>query len=227
VLTLATRPAMASPLLLLVHGRAAGVVPGELMQLAAELTARRGAPVLLQALTAAGPPVEGVRQALAGGADRLSLVPLMLLPGAHVRVDLPAIAAFWRASLEPQVALWRLPFVGAWPSWQRALRAELVQLGPGTGEFSGAPLLLHHPIEGGLAARYLQHLARVTGARCQATPYSAQQLAELQLTLTAPALPLALAANRLTDSLAEVVGPPLLQRPRFRQLLLERLEALP
>jgi hypothetical protein len=49
----------------------------------------------------------------------------------------------------------------------------------------------------------------------------------LQLTLSAPALPLALAANRLTDSLASLVGPPLLQRSRFRQLLLAELEALP
>ena len=37
----------------------------------------------------------------------------------------------------------------------------------------------------------------------------------------------ALAANRLTDQLADRVGPPLLHRPRFRQLLLTRLEALP
>jgi hypothetical protein len=42
-----------------------------------------------------------------------------------------------------------------------------------------------------------------------------------------PLLPLALAANRLTDSLASLVGPPLLQRPRFSQLLLAELEALP
>jgi hypothetical protein len=46
------------------------------------------------------------------------------------------------------------------------------------------------------------------------------------MSLSAPALPLALAANRLTDLLAERVGLPLLQRPRFRQLLLDRLGAL-
>jgi hypothetical protein len=40
-------------------------------------------------------------------------------------------------------------------------------------------------------------------------------------------LALALAANRLTDQLAEQVGPPLLQRPGLRQLLLAELEALP
>ena len=36
-----------------------------------------------------------------------------------------------------------------------------------------------------------------------------------------------IAANRLTDQLAEQVGPPLLQRPGLRQLLLAELEALP
>jgi hypothetical protein len=85
---------------------------------------------------------------------------------------------------------------------------------------------LHHPLEGPLAPRYLDHLARVSGAQLRSTPYSAEQLAALQLSLSAPALPLALAANRLTDLLAERVGLPLLQRPRFRQLLLDRLGAL-
>jgi hypothetical protein len=89
------------------------------------------------------------------------------------------------------------------------------------------PLLLHHPLEGPLAARYLTSLERRTGAQCVATPYSADHLAQLKLTLAAPALALALAANRLTDQLAEQVGPPLLQRPGLRQLLLAELEALP
>jgi hypothetical protein len=67
----------------------------------------------------------------------------------------------------------------------------------------------------------------VCGARCLATPYSAEHLAQLQLALSAPAMPLALAANRLTDQLADRAGPPLLQRPALRSLLLDQLEALP
>lgn len=220
---------MASPLLLLVHGRAGGVVPQELQQLAADLSAQRGSAAILQALTAPAPPVAAVVQAVAAGPCRLTVVPLMLLPGAHVRVDRPAIVTFWRRTLGPRVAVRSLPFVGAWSQWQAALREELVELRAAAAavEHPAPPWLLHHPLEGRLGARYLQHLQRTTQAVCRSTPYSAQQLAELQLTLTAPALPLALAANRLTDSLAAVVGPPLLQRPRFRQLLQERLEALP
>ncbi|MEY3462424.1 MAG: hypothetical protein RLZZ468_202 [Cyanobacteriota bacterium] len=201
------------PLVLVVHGRSGGVLPPELVQLAAELERRRGAPVRLQALTAAAPPPAAE---LLRVSSSLTLVPLLLLPGGHVRHDLPAIARHWRGLAQVH----QRPFLGAWPRWQAALHQELRGLGP-------SPLLLHHPLDGPLACRYLRHLEQACGARCLATPYSADHLAELQLTLAAPALPLALAANRLTDQLAEQVGPPLLLRPALRSLLLNELEALP
>jgi sirohydrochlorin ferrochelatase len=221
----------AQPLLLVVHGRAGGQLPAELVALAAELECRRGAPVRLQALSAAAPPaaVPAVASELLQPGQVLGLVPLLLLPGGHVRHDLPAIVRHWSAFARVQ----RWPFLGAWPRWQAALARELA----GLATQDARPLLLHHPLEGPLAARYLTTLERRTGAHCVATPYSAEHLAELKLTLAAPALaapalaapalPLALAANRLTDQLAEQVGPPLLQRPGLRQLLLAELEALP
>ncbi|MBD2424130.1 CbiX/SirB N-terminal domain-containing protein [Cyanobium sp. FACHB-13342] len=210
----------AQPLLLVVHGRSGGQLPEALVALAAELKRRRGSPVRLQALSAPAPPEPrqlGLRH------QPLTLVPLLLLPGGHVRHDLPAIVRHWSAFARVQ----HWPFVGAWPCWQAALAQELAVLGSRESQGFVQPLLLHHPLEGCLAQRYLATLERRTGARCLATPYSAEHLAELQLTLTAPALPLALAANRLTDSLAPLVGPPLLERPRFQQLLLAELEALP
>jgi hypothetical protein len=201
------------PLLLVVHGRSGGIVPAELQALALELERRRGAPVRLHALTAEVPPAaaELLRPGLG-----LTLVPLLLLPGGHVRHDLPAIVGHWRR----HTSVRRLPFLGAWPRWQQALRRELAALGPGAQ-------VLHHPLEGELAARFLAHLERVCGGRCLATPYSAEHLDALQLTFSAPALPLALAANRFTDRLGDQVGAPLLRRPALRQLLLEELEALP
>ena len=204
------------PLLLVVHGRAGGQLPAELVALAAELECRRGAPVRLQGLSAAAPPA--ATELLQPG-QVLGLVPLLLLPGGHVRHDLPAIVRHWSAF--GRVQHW--PFLGAWPRWQAALATELA----GLATQDARPLLLHHPLEGPLAARYLTSLERRTGAHCVATPYSADHLAQLKLTLAAPALALALAANRLTDQLAEQVGPPLLQRPGLRQLLLAELEALP
>jgi sirohydrochlorin ferrochelatase len=215
----------AQPLLLVVHGRAGGQLPAELVALAAELECRRGAPVRLQALSAAAPAaVPAVASELLQPGQVLGLVPLLLLPGGHVRHDLPAIVRHWSAFARVQ----HWPFLGAWPRWQAALARELA----GLAMQDALPLLLHHPLEGPLAARYLTTLERRTGAHCIATPYSAEHLAELKLTLAAPALaapalPLALAANRLTDQLAEQVGPPLLQRPGLRQLLLAELEALP
>jgi sirohydrochlorin ferrochelatase len=204
------------PLLLVVHGRAGGQLPAELIALAAELECRRGAPVRLQALSAAAPPA--ATELLQSG-QALGLVPLLLLPGGHVRHDLPAIVRHWSAFARVQ----HWPFLGAWPRWQAALAKELA----GLAMQDAQPLLLHHPLEGPLAASYLTTLERRTGAHCVATPYSEEHLAKLKLTLAAPALALALAANRLTDQLAEQVGPPLLQRPGLRQLLLAELEALP
>jgi sirohydrochlorin ferrochelatase len=218
---------MATPLLLVVHGRAGGTVPAELQHLAAELGRRRNAPVGVQALTAApAAQLQDLFEQPLPPACTLSVAPLMLLPGEHVRADLPAIAEHWRRREAPRPVK-RLPFVGAWPAWQRALAAELAELPAALLRRPVAPLLLHHPLEGPLASRYLSHLQRVTRARCVATAYSAEALATLQLTLTAPVLPLALAANRLTDQLADQLGPPLLQRARFRQVLLDQLEAVP
>jgi hypothetical protein len=210
-----------SPLLLIVHGRAGGVIPKELLALAGELEQRRGGPVRIQALTGGTTPTPASFGALAGSVDLkpwLTVVPLFLLPGSHVRVDVPAIAAAWRAHGPVR----RLPFLGAWPVWQRALAAELATMAQGT-----PPLLLHHPLEDGLGARYLAHLRSVTRARLLPTPYTAADLREIKLAIHPRALPLALAANRLTESLPEQFGAPLVARPRFRELLVRELEVLP
>jgi len=223
---------MATPLLLLVHGRSGGAIPAELTALAAELEDRRAAPVLLQALTAAAPPAPPA--SLSG--SPLTLVPLLLLPGTHVRLDLPAVAAHWRR----QGPLRRLPFLGAWDVWQQALADEVAALqaldrlpieksaAGGSGDpILPSPVLLHHPLEGALAQRYLNLLGRRCGARCVAAPYSSAENEEPPLAIDGPALPLALAANRLTETGGGLYGPPLLARERCRSTLVKALEALP
>ena len=208
-----------SPLVLVVHGRQGGVIPQALTHLAAELETRRGVPVLLQALTAEPPESDHAFQRAAQRAGGATLVPLLLLPGSHARVDVPAIAAHWRS----RVPLRRRPFLGAWPAWQQALAQELAALGGGA-----QPLLLHHPLEGQLARRYLGLLEQRCCSRCVAAPYSAADPADSTLpTLLAGStavLPLALAANRLCERLQLA---PLLERPRLRQVLLRELELLP
>jgi len=87
--------------------------------------------------------------------------------------------------------------------------------------------MLHHPLEGALAQRYLIHLGRRCGARCVAAPYSSAENEEPPLANDGPALPLALAANRLTETGGGLYGPPLLARERCRNALVKALEALP
>jgi hypothetical protein len=189
--------------------------------------------VLLQALTATPPEGDGRFWLAARRAGAISLVPLLLLPGDHARSDVPAIAGQWRqqtAVAQLPVLVRRLPFLGAWPTWQRLLASLW-------GERAAErPLLwLHHPLQGALSARYLQHLAAVVGYPGMATAYSDPHAA-LAAQPQPPALlaPLTLAPNRLSESLnmgaqtASVeVLPPLLDWPPVRDFLLTELEALP
>ncbi|MFM7087469.1 MAG: CbiX/SirB N-terminal domain-containing protein [Cyanobium sp.] len=210
-----------SPLLLLVHGRSGGEQPAELQELAAELSRRRGAPVWLQTLTGTPLPALQQRSALE---TPLTLVPLLLFPGNHVRSDLPALAQLLRRG----GPLRRRPFLGAWQPWQQALAREVAATAdrwPGPSR-SASPRLLHHPLEGALAGRFLAMLARRCGGCCQAASPDALPRGD------GPWLPLALASNRLTEALQAAgweaaASRPLLARDKLRQVLLEQLLALP
>jgi len=232
VATRLRRRLQATPLVLVVHGRQGGLIPAELQELAAAVQQRRGAPVLLQALTAPSPEGDAAFWSTAQRAGGISLVPLLLLPGGHVRVDVPAIAASWRVAMANvgPLTLERSPFLGAWPGWQHVLAAELQRLA------AGRPCCwLHHPLTGPLPQRYLTHLEAVLACPGLATPYTAQ-LSDLGPLAQDPGVlvPLTLAPNRLSESLAQGlcgpgvdVLPPLLQLPAVRQFLISALEALP
>ena len=228
-----------SPLVLVVHGRRGGVIPNELRDLATALEQRRGVPVVLQALTAEPPQASTGFFDAAQQAQMVTLVPLLLLPGGHVRVDLNAISRDWRrrlASLQG-VALQRRSFLGAWPGWQQLLAAQLRQVA------GGRPCCwLHHPLDGELANRYVALLTQALGYPGVSAPYSAamDQLGPVAANSTV-VQPLTLAANRLTESLEASVSsepetgpsglvqllPPLLQQLEVREFLLTSLEALP
>ncbi|MCS5698669.1 hypothetical protein NZK32_06400 [Cyanobium sp. FGCU-52] len=213
------------PLVLVVHGRSGGEIPAELQGLASELAERRRTPVQLVALSGGRQePTKEVEAALrARGGVRL--VPLLLLPGGHVRHDLPGIAAHWRG-FGPVV---RSPFLGAWPGWQQLLASQVA-----AEAVRGRALLwLNHPLSGPLGERYLAHLIHRTGAAAVATAYSADAPGqEIPAGDDVVWQPLALAANRLTEALADRPGrpplrPPLLQQEAVRRFLLEQLAALP
>ena len=233
-----------SPLVLVVHGRRGGVIPDEVRALASAVEQRRGAPVVLQALTAEPPQASAGFFDAAQQAQMVTLVPLLLVPGGHVRVDLNAIARDWRRRLSSQqaasqqgVALQRCSFLGAWPAWQQLLAAQLRQVAGGR-----SCCWLHHPLDGELPKRYVVLLTQVLGYPGVSAPYSAamDQLGPVAANSTV-VQPLTLAANRLTESLeASVMSepgtgsnrriqllPPLLQQLEVREFLLTSLEALP
>jgi hypothetical protein len=206
----------AAPLVLIVHGRSGGLLPPELVALAQTLRERRGAPVILEALTAPQPPPPP-----APPAALTTLVPLFLLPGGHVRQDVPVHLRRWREA----GAVRALPFLGAWPAWQAILREEVKRLAV-SGE-TGRPLLLHHPVEGSLSERYLAHLAHLCDARCHPLTLPAPGDQGAPWRPRGPALPLVLAASRLSEGLGPDLATPLLARPTVRQGLLQLLEELP
>ncbi len=228
-----------SPLVLVVHGRRGGVIPDEVRALASAVEQCRGVPVVLQALTAEPPQASAGFFDAAQRAQMVTLVPLLLLPGGHVRVDLNAIARDWRrrlASLQG-VSLQRHFFLGAWPGWQQLLAAQLRQVAGGR-----SCCWLHHPLDGELANRYVALLSQVLGYPGVSAPYSAamDQLGPVAANSTV-VQPLTLAANRLTESLEASVSseqengpngrvlllPPLLQQLEVREFLLTSLGALP
>ncbi|QEY33492.1 DNA mismatch repair protein MutS [Synechococcus sp. RSCCF101] len=218
------RLAPGHPLLLVVHGREGGHVPEGIERFASDLAGRRRAPVRVQALTA-DVVEDGARHPC------LWLAPLLLLPGSHVRSDIPAIA---RRLQRDGHGVRRLPFLGAWPELLRMMR-EWVERERANGRRT---VLVHHPLRPGLARRHLTTLQRRLGAEL----LPADQLRHYTPAHRSAALPLALAANRMSDSLQhrlrphpptgcttdfEHVFPPLLDDPRCRTLLLRLLSALP
>ena len=213
------------PLVLVVHGRSGGEIPAELLSLAGEVAEQRRTPVQLVALSGGRQEPTPAFEAALRARGGLRLVPLLLLPGGHVRHDLPAIAEHWRG-FGP---LARSPFLGAWPRWQQLLADRVAEEAA-----QGRSLLwLHHPVSGHLPGRYLAHLARCSGAAALATSYTADDPgAHLPRGAELVWQPLALAANRLTDSLRDQpdgppLRPPLLQQEAVRRFLLEQLAALP
>ena len=193
---------------LVVHGRSGGVVPEALSALREELQQHRSAPVQLEVLTADAPPP---------CPDASSwLVPLLLWPGAHARDDVPAIRRRMRSE-GADVTL--LPFLGAWSSWWSLVAEALDPL------LKAEAVLLHHPLRQGVADRFLQQLSK----RLSVPLLPSDQWSEYLLHHPkAQALPLALAPNRMTDSLSEAGGlQPLLHHSLIRQGLIDLLIALP
>ncbi len=193
---------------LVVHGRSDGEVPDCINTLVDAVQQRRSAPVQLEVLTSRDQP------------PRLEystwLIPLLLWPGAHARIDLPAIRQRMQSA---GAVVTMLPFLGAWPLWWDAVATVLQRL-----PVSDA-VLVHHPLRSGVADRFLMALAdRLALPLVSFERWPSHQGLHPQ----AIPLPLALAPNRMTEALREAGGlPPLLEHPFTRQALIDLLAALP
>ena len=193
---------------LVVHGRSSGAVPDCLASLPALLAERRSAPVQLEVLTA--------EQAVSAPPQPSWIVPLLLLPGAHARTDVPAIRDRLRGA-GASVSL--LPFLGAWISWWDAVLSAL----PLSDRHDA--VLVHHPLRPGVGDRFLTMLS----SRLASPLVSFDAWPEFrQCHPCARPLPLALAPNRMTEALSEAGGlPPLLEHSPTRQALIDLLVSLP
>jgi len=112
-----------------------------------------------------------------------------------------------------------LPFLGAWPLWWGLVASSIQrQLEPGS-------VLVHHPLREGVADRFLAMLSvslNLPLVSFDCWPEHQTQHAD------ARPIPLALAPNRMTESLRQVdAPPPRLEDPSIRQGLLDLLACLP
>ena len=193
---------------LIVHGRSGGVVPDCLVEVAEALSTIRSSPVQLDALTA--------DSGLSSFCQASWLIPLFLLPGSHVRHDIPSIRRTLRDRGEAVTAL---PFLGAWPLWWDLVAKDLRdQPNP------ASVTLLHHPLRAGLANRFLGSLSQRLG--CPLMTFDSWS--ERSFPEGSRPYPLALAPNRMTDALGWADdSPTLLERPSLRLGLIDLLTALP
>ena len=193
---------------LVVHGRSGGVVPDCLASLPDLLVQRRSAPVQLEVLTA--------EQPLSALPQPSWIVPLLLLPGAHARTDVPMIRNRLRGA---GAGVRLLPFLGSWITWWNAVLSALP-----VSEFPDA-VLVHHPLRPGVADRFLAMLS--TRLALPLVPFDAWPEFQQRHPCACP-LPLTLAPNRMTEALSEAGGlPPLLEHPSTRQALIDLLVSLP
>lgn len=200
----------ATALRLVIHGRSGGLVPPCLQQIVVAVAERRAAPVELEVLTAEHPsPVQCGSQ---------WLVPLLLLPGSHVRSDVPLIRNRLKAE---GVVVKSLPFLGAWDCWWVLMSRWIEDVAAKHPSLA----LVHHPLRPGISDRFLASIQRRFDL--PVVPFDAWDQFANDHPNVVP-LPLSLAPNRMSEALRQAGGlPSLLEDPQLRQGLIHCLALLP
>ena len=134
---------------LIIHGSKNGIVHPIIDIIINEVQKRRGKLVELEVLT------ENTYQA--STSNFIWLVPLFLLPGTHVRKDVPLV----RNRLKNELINTKLtPYIGSWNSWINIL-IEFIK----EEKKSVTPVLLHHPLRSKIASDHMQYLGNRLGIK--------------------------------------------------------------
>tara|TARA_B100000214_G_scaffold271956_1_gene202230 strand:+ start:346 stop:1014 length:669 start_codon:yes stop_codon:yes gene_type:complete len=129
---------------LIVHGSKNGYVNTEIIKLLKELRKVRNSNVELEILTN--------KNSQKTNSKSLYLVPLFLLPGKHIRYDIPKI----HKRLKKQgVNVKLFPYIGSWRSIIEAIQTILNDENNGK-----SPLILHHPLTDSIGFDYLNNLEK-------------------------------------------------------------------
>ena len=127
---------------LIIHGSSGGVVHPLFNYLVEQVKNFRGSSVELEILTD-----ERVQES---NSSSIWLIPLLLLPGKHVKDDIPRI---YNRLKSKGIEINLLPFLGSWPEWLPILK-KLIDIESNYGK----PILLHHPLTGNNGSIYLNYL---------------------------------------------------------------------
>ena len=132
---------------LIIHGSKNGFVHPIMDIIINQVQKRRGKLVELEVLT------ENSYQT--SSSKFIWLVPLFLLPGNHVRIDVPLI----RNRLKNELINSKLtPYIGSWNNWIHIL-VEMIKV----EKKSVTPVLLHHPLRSKIASDHMLFLGNRLG----------------------------------------------------------------
>ena len=168
---------------LIVHGSSKGKIHPIMNYLVQQVHSIRGSSVELEALTEV--------KSKDSNSSSVWLVPLFLLPGEHVRNDIPKI---YKRLKSEGIQTTLLPFIGSWPQWLIILQ-HLIHLESNTGK----PVLLHHPINRSIGSTYLDYLNK--RLKIPIIPWTDWQKVEYKSVDKLSPIPYALAPNKKTKGL--------------------------
>ncbi len=195
---------------LVVHGSSGGKIHPCFYELMKDVQNLRGMDVHLEAITSGSVP--------SSKDCSVWLVPLFLLPGQHVRHDIPSIR---RRLRNEGITTNLLPFLGSWLDWLLILKNFIKR-----EALCGVPALIHHPLRPGVSRRYLRFLEKQL--HIPIVSWNDWKEYEISSNLKFSPIPYALTPNSIPEDLIDEGGiSSLLEIDSLRLALIHFLSLLP